>query len=221
MWPALTIVIVTYNRKETLFQTLQGLQDHLDYQGERHIFVADDGSTDGTQEDLARDWPHVALVQSNRAGLGGNTNAGLRAALQRADFVLQMQDDMKLLKHLDLHPHITKLRDDTTAGFIRLWGVGGHRYHGELDGNHWRVWWHSPELYIPSDRPHLKHRRFHEYFGLYPEGLKTAETEEAWCHQCKALAGQKGTLDVMVPMIDTETNWEHIGWHDRWRDKGL
>lgn len=220
-WPDLGIVIVTYNRKETLIPTLQGLRDGLYYTGNKHIIVADDGSTDGTQDILAADWPEVILIQSNRVGMGANTNAGLRAALQRADFVLQMQDDMRLLKYLDLHPHVTKLQEDETAGFIRLWGVGGHRYEGALEGNHWRIWWHSPELYVPSDRPHLKHRRFHEYFGFYPEGLRTAETEESWCHHCKALSGTKGTMDVLVPLGDTETTWEHIGWHSRWRDQGL
>lgn len=221
-WPLLAILVITYNRLPLLRGTLQHLHEHLDYVGEKLWVVADDGSDDGTPQTLAEEFPAVQVVRSNRVGLGANGNAGLRFALSRAEYVLQMQDDMHLLSHLDLHPHVEKLRADPTCGYIRLWGVAGHKYQGQLEGQYWRIWWHSPELYIPSDRPHLKHRRFHEWYGLYPEGLKTAETEEAWAHQCKDRAGLNGKrLDVFVPQGETEKNWEHMGWHDRARDHGL
>lgn len=222
-WPTLAINIVTYNRIDTLRNTIARLKRHLWYEGQQRIFVADDGSDDGTQAMLHEEYPDVTLIQSSRVGLGANTNAGLRASLAVADYVLQLQDDLHLLTTLDLHPHIEKLRDDPTCGFIRLWGVGGHRYKGNLEGNYWRIHWDSDELYIPSDRPHVKHRRFHEHFGMYPEGLKTAQTEDAWCHQCKDRAGLNGRqLDVFVPQNQlTETTWEHMHWDKRWRDQAL
>lgn len=222
-WPPLAILIVTYNRVETLAMTVAHLNTHLYYQGPRRIFIADDGSTDFTPT-FARELEGATLVQSSRAGLGGNTNAGLRAAFGFSDYVLQLQDDMHLKGHLDLHPHVERLRDDPASGFVRLWGVGGHRYTATLEGNHWRVSWNSDELYIPSDRPHLKHRRFHDAFGLYPEGLPTAATEEAWCHQCKNVARERlaaGVPHVLVPQMETERLWEHMHWGQRWRDQGL
>jgi carboxylesterase type B len=80
----------------------------------------------------------------------------------------------------------------------------------------------SDELYIPSDRPHLKHRRFHNAAGWYPEGLKSAETEEAWSHQVKDAARAHGVPAVLVPhALDVERNFEHLGWHSRWRDVNL
>lgn len=219
-WPSLAILIVTYNRRETLLGTIEHLATHLDYQGERVVVIADDGSDDGTQEMAGRG--NVCYVRSNRSGLGANTNAGLRAAFEHSPFVLQLQDDMHLLAHLDLHPHVEKLRDDETSGFIRLWGIGGHRYTATLEGNFWRVDWKSDELYIPSDRPHLKHKRFHDAVGFYPEGRLTAETEEAWCHQVRDKALASGVPSVLVPQgIDTERSWEHMEWHNRWRDQGL
>lgn len=222
-WPTLAINVVTYNRVETLRETLARLAQHLYYVGERRVFVADDGSDDGTQAMVMEEFPSAVLISSDRAGLGANTNAGLRAALSVAEYVLQLQDDMHLLTTLDLHPHVEKLRDDPTCGFIRLWGVGGHRYKGNLEGNYWRVHWDSEELYIPSDRPHIKHRRFHEFFGMYPEGYSTHATEDAWCWQCKHRAGLDGKqLDVFVPQNQlTESTWEHAHWHARWRDVGL
>lgn len=218
-WPPLAILIVTYNRRETLLDTIVGLATHLHYVGDQRLFIADDGSDDGTQAALAGT-SNLELVQSQRVGLGANTNAGLRAAFAYSPFVLQLQDDMHLKGHLDLHPHVEQLRDDPTAGFIRLWGVGGHRYTATLHGNYWRVSWASDELYIPSDRPHLKHQRFHDHFGLYPEGLTTGATEETWCHQCKARATDTAPA-VLVPQMETERGWEHMHWGQRWRDQGL
>lgn len=222
-WPTLAINIVTYNRKEVLRRTLVGLQDHLSYREGRAVIVADDGSTDGTQEMLKDEFPYVELVQSQRSGLGANTNAGLRKCFSFSDVVLQLQDDMELLATLDLYSFVEKLVTDETAGFIRLWGVAGHRYTAELKGQFWHVFWSSPELYIPSDRPHIKHRRFHDAVGFYPEGRRTAETEEAWCHQCKqAVYINPGAPQVIVPLgLDTEKMWEHNAWDSRWRDKGL
>lgn len=222
-WPTLAILIITYNRRAILQETLRRLATHLHYVGPRVLVVADDGSDDGTAAMLAADQPDAIHVVSPRVGLGANANAGLRAALARADYVLQLQDDMHLLTTLDMHPHVALLRDDPTCGFIRLWGVGGHTYEGRLEGNYWRVYWHSDELYIPSDRPHVKHRRFHEHYGLYPEGLPTASTEEAWCHQAKGRAGLEGKqIDVFVPQNQlTESTWEHAAWGQRWRDAGL
>lgn len=222
-WPHLSVLVVTYNRLGILDKTLERLKTHLWYIGPTTYIVADDGSDDGTQEMLHGKYPDVRLIQSNRLGLGGNANAGLREAVYRGPLVLQLQDDMHLLSSLDLHPHAEKLMEDETCGYIRLWGVGGHRYTANLEGNYWRVHWDSDDLYIPSDRPHVKHRRFHEHFGVYPEGLRAAETEDAWCHQCKDRAGLHGRrLDVFVPQNQlTESTWEHMAWDSRWREKGL
>lgn len=222
-WPALATLVVTYNRKDILDETLVRLKRHIYYTGQRFYIVADDGSDDGTQAMLMQKHPDVLLVESNRVGLGANENAGLRQAMASAPIILQLQDDLHALSTIDLHPHVEKLMTDETCGYIRLWGVGGHRYTANLEGNYWRVWWNSDDLYIPSDRPHIKHRRFHEFFGYYPEGLKTAETEDSFCHQCKDRAGSSGKrLDVFVPQNQlTEITWEHAAWNQRWRDSGL
>lgn len=222
-WPALALNIVTYNRRDMLYETVRRLHEHVAYSGPMHYIIADDGSDDGTQEMVRGMFPHARIVQSQRVGLGANTNAGLRAALTVADVVYQSQDDLWLLATLDLDAHVQRLLTDPTCGFIRLWGVAGHHYEAKLEGSYWRLMWHSDELYIPSDRPHVKHRRFHEHFGFYPEGLATGHTEEAWCHQAKGRAGLEGRqLDVFVPhSTETEKNFEHMAWGSRWRDQGL
>ena len=222
--PPIAVVVVTYQRAAILRQTLRGLAQHLRYAGELIYVIADDGSTDDTHAtigDHADLVGNTLTVVTDRGGMGANTNMGLRTALTYTDLVFQLQDDMQLLEPLDLTPHAQWLLSHPQDGYIRLWGVGGHRYTATLDERYWRIDWHSDELYIASDRPHLKHRRFHEVVGFYPEGLRTNVTEEAWCHQAKD-AGRRGAPAVLVPhALDIERNFEHLGYHSRWRDQGL
>jgi glycosyltransferase involved in cell wall biosynthesis len=220
MWPAVAIVVVTYQRASTLRGTLERLRHHLAYSGPIRYVVADDGSTDETHALLEQ--LDIEPVVSNRGGLGANTNAGLRRALEQTEYVMQLQDDMHLLSNLNLDAHVVKLRDDPSAGFIRLWGVAGHNYVARLDQQYWRIDWRSPELYIPSDRPHIKHKRFVDAYGFYPEGRATGDTEEAFCHQCRAVAVSDGGPDVLIPhAIDVERNFAHMCEGSRWRDQGL
>lgn len=225
-YPFVAILVITYQRADILRQTLRGLVDHLAYEGEVVYVVADDSSTDHTAEVVIdhriESQARVLMVTTDRGGLGANANNGLRAAFGMAEYVLQLQDDMELLTTLDLTPHVDWLMHHEQDGFIRLWGVGGHRYTATLDERYWRIDWSCDELYIPSDRPHLKHKRFHDAAGWYPEGLKSAETEDHWSHQCKNIAKATGLPFVLVPHgLDTEKNFSHNAWGSRWRDQGL
>lgn len=220
MWPTVAVVCVTFQRAEVLRGTLERLRAHLAYSGALRYVVADDGSTDGTHAMLEQ--MDIEPVITNRGGLGANTNAGLQAAFAQTDIVFSLQDDMWLNSTLDLDKHVQKLQEDPSAGFVRLWGVAGHQYMARLDGQYWRIAWSSPELYIPSDRPHLKHRRFHDAYGFYPEGRATGDTEEAFCHQCRAVALASGGPDVLIPHgEDVERNFAHMCEGSRWRMQGL
>jgi glycosyltransferase involved in cell wall biosynthesis len=220
MWPTVAVVVVTYQRRDVLVGTITRLREHLAYSGVLRFIVADDGSTDGTHELLEQ--MDIEPVVTQRGGLGANTNAGLRAAWEMTDYVFSTQDDMWLNCTLDLDRHVQKLQQDVSAGFVRLWGVAGHNYVARLDQQYWRVRWDSPELYIPSDRPHLKHKRFWDAYGPYPEGRATGDTEEAFCHQCRAIWMQQGGPDVLIPHAeDVERNFSHMCEGSRWRDQGL
>lgn len=218
--PPIAVLVVTYQRAPILRQTLEALAARLTYGGRLRFIIADDGSTDETH---AIATTHGDLVVTDRGGMGRNTNAGLRFAFEKGcDLVFQLQDDMLLLQPLDLTPHAQWLLSHPQDGYIRLWGVGGHKYTATLDERYWRIDWRSDELYIASDRPHLKTRAFHDAAGYYPEGLTTAATEEAWSHQSKDVGKAGRAPFVLVPHgYDSERNFEHIGWHERWRDKGL
>jgi len=170
------------------------------------ILVSEDG------EGLPPVWQDgVRVVQGPGRGLGANLNSLIQAG--GYEVMLQMDDDHHLLGPLELDEHVRFLLAEPLAGWIRLMWVGGHAYRATLRGSYWWVDWDSPDLYIPSNRVHLKHRRFHDVFGLYPEDVKLADTENGFCGGCKEQAKGEGTWpQVLVPLdVMTESLWAHMG----------
>lgn len=208
------VLIPTYNRPTVLSRAMYGLLRHISG-ASLHFFVGNDG-------DMPVDvsWCSQAQVFNEPTrSLGANLNRLIDHAVHAGfDLLFQMDDDHILEKPLDISPHIEKLMSDETAGWIRLMGVGYHNLHGRLDGHYWRVDWDSPELYITSNRPHLKHARFHQRYGTYRTKVKLGVTEESFCHQCKDKGRVSKTPDVLIPLTYDEGAWDHVG--DSWQEKG-
>jgi glycosyltransferase involved in cell wall biosynthesis len=212
VFPPVSVIIPTYNRPWILKQTIQGLKRNLSYSGAVHFWIGADG--DPSVGKMFAGHHDITVIRGPNRGLGANLNRLINSTPD--NYLFQLDDDHLLLKPLSLDRHAIKLRDDETTGWIRLMGVAYHDYIARLEESYWRIYWQSPELYIPSNRPHLKHRRFHDHFGLYQEGLKLGETEEAFCQQCK---DKKSGPSVLVPLdVLTESGWDHIG--ESWQLEG-
>lgn len=90
-----SVVIPTYNRRETVTGTLRTLFQQNCPAGGFEIIVIVDGSTDGTLEairEMRSPWRLRILEQGNR-GPGAARNAGIRAA--EGDLVIFLDDDMR------------------------------------------------------------------------------------------------------------------------------
>lgn len=217
----IAVLITTYNRKDILHETLMRASGKLGYGGKIEFVIADDGSTDGTQLMLSQNFD-VHLVQSERKGLGGNTNAGLARAFSLSDVVVQFQDDMWLDVPTDINPVVRLLEADSSVGWVRFgrYNSPHHRFNASLEGDYWRIHWNSPEFYVTSDQPHIKHKRFHEWAGYYPEGLKIADTENTWCGHTKGKAQEDANAPkVLIPVWIPENIWRHVG--DSWQSKDM
>lgn len=89
------LVIPVFNRRETTLQGLKSLsricKENLDVK----IFVIDDGSTDGTSEAVAKNFPEVEIIKGDGSlHYAGGTNSGIEAALKwNADYIATMNDD--------------------------------------------------------------------------------------------------------------------------------
>ena len=81
MWPTLAIVIITYNRRDVLRETLHRLQQHLHYTGPRTLIVADDGSDDGTADRAEAAGADRVLRERPNRGKGAAASSTTTASL--------------------------------------------------------------------------------------------------------------------------------------------
>jgi GT2 family glycosyltransferase len=89
------VVTPVHNRKELTLRCLQSLFE-ADLAGiDLHVMVVDDGSTDGTAEALANEFPDVKVIEGDGTlWYTAGTNVGLKAALETSpDYILAINND--------------------------------------------------------------------------------------------------------------------------------
>lgn len=224
-WPPVIVVLITYRRLPLALETVYSIKDRLDYPN-IGFHVADDGS--GYENYIK---PLCLAIGSNyevtvsdsaRKGVGANMNAGIASALTRGDLWLHMEDDWVLVNELDLKPCVKLLEDDPQIGMIRLGrlspGLQGFSYSGAD-----QMWWRlkpNSDTYVFSGNPSLRHRRFHEAYGEYGEGIAPGETELNYCGKFHRVnASKEGPAIVHPAWLSTYQTFHHIGdnqsfkWH--------
>lgn len=89
------IVTPVHNRRDITLQCLKSLA-RINTKGlDVHIIIVDDGSTDGTNEAIAENYPEVEIVKGDgNLWFTAGTNRGLEAALKHdPDYILTINDD--------------------------------------------------------------------------------------------------------------------------------
>jgi glycosyltransferase involved in cell wall biosynthesis len=240
--PVLSILIPTYKRPQTLYETVRRLSLYLKYSGPIQLLIGDDSpagseeqyhtfETVGTLAGHDDTWK-MHYIRGPGLGLAANMNNLLEFA--SGVLLMSMDDDHWLHGDLNLDVHAEALLRNTWLGYIRLMGVTGHEYLAELRearlrtgaAGYWLIDWNSPELYIPSFRPNLRTAGWHTAYGKYPvydwqgQQLKLGDCEEAWCHRCKDAGRADANLPrVGVPVNLDESIWTHVGIS--WQKEGL
>ena len=89
-----SIIILNWNGKDLLAQGLPSVIDAVRADGRDHeVIVVDNGSTDGSNEYLAREFPEIHVLRLARnLGFAGGNNAGAREA--RNDVIVFLNNDM-------------------------------------------------------------------------------------------------------------------------------
>ena len=125
--PLVSVVIVTWNRKDDILATLQSLYDQA-YQN-FEIIVVDNASTDGTVDAIQQTYPEVRVVAlDENLGPTGGRNAGFAAACGDFFFILDSDaspDDDTISQA------VQKLQADATLGAVGCKVVNA--YTKELD----------------------------------------------------------------------------------------
>lgn len=208
-YPDVTIQICTYCRPITIRKTIKALTDRLTYKGRLRWLICDDHSEErlpGYLAQLAADYPNIQCISTpQNSGWGANVNHGMGKI--NTAFIFFLEDDYELRYNLDITAGVLLLTAHPGMGYLRYDGIGGHRITaslGEVDAQHfdpdfmqtrgmtlpgrityWQFHPQSQETWLYSNRPHLKHARFHRYYGMYPEGKKLGETEEHFAKHVK------------------------------------
>ncbi len=105
----LSIIILNYNTKNLLIQTLKSISPKLTHE----IIVVDNASTDGSTQAVINQFPDVKLIQSTKnLGFAAGNNLGLKKA--KGQYLLLLNSDTqvvgdaleKAVTYLETHPQV-------------------------------------------------------------------------------------------------------------------
>lgn len=122
----LSIIIVTYNSGSILIDCLRSIPTGIESES-YEIIIVDNASSDGTPEQISREFPEIRLIvnKDNRGFAGGN-NQGLAAAdgryllLLNPDVVVAPSSLSTLVQYLEKHPHVGIVGPKTCDGKGKL-----------------------------------------------------------------------------------------------------
>jgi O-antigen biosynthesis protein len=120
-WPAISVVVCTYNGSRTIRDTMEGLRK-LEYPN-FEVIVVNDGSKDGAEK-IAAEYGFKVITTENR-GLSSARNTGMRAA--KGEIVAYIDDDARPDPHWLTYLAATFMRTDHV-------GVGGPNLPPPNDG---------------------------------------------------------------------------------------
>lgn len=220
-WPDLGVLIVTYNRPGEIRRVIKALDKHLQYEGKLVWYLADDDSPGSYVLDIQRDFPNLGFRASitKRLGWGANVNKGMQKVSEQHIFLCE--DDYVALYPLDINQGVALLDSKAGIGLVRYDGLAGHRLTlaiEEINTPSLGVLQYleilkkaSHGLNVYSNRPHLKHRKFHRAYGEYPMGKSLGETESAFAHRVKDLIRGPKLVTLETGIVRA---FDHIG-HSR------
>lgn len=234
--PSINIVVITFMRRDVLAHTLAALFDNLGYDGDISWIIADDCTPEPDYHYFIRSLPwrdRTMRIETppENGGWGVNANNALRKC--EHDITFFIEDDYILTRPVDLSPYVALLLENTVVGLVRMDGIAGHlglscqtaetnvsaycpqwrqgiAYPGKL--HYWLLDRKSTQFNMYSNRPHLKHRRFHEAYGEYHEGFKLGLTETKFAHIVKdKMRDDADSVPAIAAPFDANCYFDHIG----------
>jgi GT2 family glycosyltransferase len=177
------VVIPNWNGADLIRACL----DSLAVQSQDHqVIVVDNGSTDGSPEIIAREYPDVQLIRLSRNyGFAGGVNRGIEAAMSdKAEYIALLNNDAvaneNWLKYLveaaEGHPEAgivtAKILDqtgeyfDSTGDFYSIYGLPFPRGRGEKDLGQYDK---PEEVFAASGGASLYNAAMLKQIGLFDE----------------------------------------------------
>lgn len=194
-WPSVTVVCVTFNRREVLREALSKTLVESDYEGELDAIVIDNASADGTAEMVRTEFPGVHLIERTENIGAPAWNAGFAAA--RGDYIVILDDDCYLptdglsraivaarehdadlvsFKVVSTHDPSYVWTEQCPTGLVSFWGCAALvRRHALLD-----LGGYDPGIFIWGNEMELTLR-------LYDQGYRHLHFPEIVAHHMKEL----------------------------------
>src|SRR5690606_18943163 len=153
----IAVVTPVHNRREITLQCLRSLS-RIDSDGlDVSVYIVDDGSTDGTAEAIASEFPGVNIVPGDgNLWFTEGTNVGVREAMKTSpDFVLMMNDDQvfdpgflqSMVRTAEAFPR------SIVGALLLLWDTPHRTFqvdpHWNASWGGWRHWFHQTVWTIP------------------------------------------------------------------------
>lgn len=227
--PPITIVVTTYappgeagvHRRNAALSAWQSWREHLKYEGELRVHIADDGSelvdyTESWWKNLNRRHPlcplgNLTYSRQERWGVGASLNAGFREAYKDSLLTLYAVDDWGLRSQFDLTPWVDLLTECESIGAVRLGpphpDLTGTIEHyprppsGKVSDGLWYLRLDRHHFAF-SHRPTLFHKRLTDAYGPFDEDISALECEQLYNERFCATAGPDIVLALPTP-------WEH------------
>jgi len=210
-YPPVVALIITYERTDVAVTTIRGMKERIHYPN-LSFHIADDGSNGCHIERMLQEiGSDYRITVSNTGGhsVGRSMNLGIEKCLERSDIWLHWEDDWLPNMDIDLIPCVNLLQNHDNIGMIRL-GRLQLGLHGEVVLGGDRFWWKldkSKHEWCWTGHAAMRHRRFHDAYGKYEEGLTPGKTEMAMLDKFNRTKGP----DVVWPAWLRYDICDHIG----------
>ena len=206
----LSVALVNWNNRDYLEQCLESIEAaHLPFSYE--VVVADNGSTDGSQQMLAERFPYVKIVQNEgNVGVAKGNNQCIQNSTGRYIYIL---NNDTVVNRESIETMVTFLDEHPKAG-----AVGGNLLNP--DGTLQSSFCHFPTLLEEFLIVTHIGKRTNPYFPSHNGSWPTERTVD-WISSASIVVRRKaiegiGLIDETYFIYSDETDWQYRLWHAGW-----
>ena len=176
----ISVVIPTYNRRETIGRSIDSVLNQTLFPSE--IIVVDDGSTDGTCDYIQSNFPSIKLLHQPNKGVSSARNMGIRSS--NSDWVALLDSDDEWFPQ-KLEKQVMTLSQSPDIKFCHteeIWIRNGVRVnqmkkHQKYGGH---IFYKCLDMCRISPSSVLFHQSILDDVGYFDKDLKVCEDYDLW-----------------------------------------
>ena len=178
--PAVSVIIPSYNRRETIGRALDSVLNQT--YALHEVIVVDDGSTDETAERVEKDYPSVQIVKQSNQGVSAARNTGIAASTGEWLAFLDSDDRWLPQKLMQQMTALERAPGHRVCHTDEIWIRRGVRVnqmnkHRKSGG---RIFERCLELCCISPSSSIVHRSVFSDLGPFDESLPACEDYDLW-----------------------------------------